>query len=94
MLHVQHIYVTNFDFNQSKLAFANENLSLASDLTNYDDFNSKINIVPFDVGDETNVDSDVTSSSFYANTDLPAFSLYDVDNFYRDLAQTNYGVYD
>lgn len=86
--------LTNFDFNQSKLAFANENLSLASDLTNYDDFNSKINIVPFDVGDETNVDSDVTSSSFYANTDLPAFSLYDVDNFYRDLAQTNYGVYD
>ena len=86
---------SDLDFASTSNAFTNENMSLASTLGDYDAFNEKFNIVPFDISqDDTNVDSDITSTSFFAETDLPAFSIFDNDNFYRDLAQTNYGVYD
>ena len=86
---------SNLDFASTSNAFTNENLSLANQISDYDAFNEKFNIVPFDISQgETNVDSDITSTSFFAETDLPSFSIFDNDNFYRDLAQTNYGVYD
>ena len=86
---------SNLDFASTSNAFTNENLSLANQISDYDAFNEKFNIVPFDISQgETNVDSDITSTSFFAETDLPAFSIFDNDNFYRDLAQSNYGVYD
>ena len=86
---------SNLDFASTSNAFTNENLSLANQISDYDAFNEKFNIVPFDISqDDTNVDSDITSTSFFAETDLPAFSIFDNDNFYRDLAQSNYGVYD
>ena len=86
---------SNLDFASTSNAFTNENLSLANQISDYDAFNEKFNIVPFDISQgETNVDSDITSTSFFAETDLPSFSIFDNDNFYRDLAQSNYGVYD
>tara|TARA_B000000565_G_scaffold228567_1_gene185832 strand:+ start:423 stop:2186 length:1764 start_codon:yes stop_codon:yes gene_type:complete len=86
---------SNLDFASTSNAFTNENLSLANQISDYDAFNEKFNIVPFDISqDNTNFDSDITSTSFFAETDLPAFSIFDNDNFYRDLAQSNYGVYD
>lgn len=86
---------SDLDFASTSNAFTNENMSLASTLGDYDAFNEKFNLVPFDISqDNTNSDSDITSTSFFAETDLPAFSIFDNDNFYRDLAQTNYGVYD
>jgi len=86
---------SDLDISSSANAFTNENLSLANQISDYDAFNEKFNIVPFDISqDDANVDSDITSTSFFAETDLPAFSIFDNDNFYRDLAQSNYGVYD
>ena len=86
---------SDLDISSSANAFTNENLSLANQISDYDAFNEKFNLVPFDISqDNTNSDSDITSTSFFAETDLPAFSIFDNDNFYRDLAQSNYGVYD
>jgi len=83
------------DFSGSADAFANSNLALSNDLSSYDSFSDKISIVPFDVSmDDSEVVSDITTTSFSASTDLPSFHIKDLDNFYTDLASFNYGVFD
>ena len=69
-------------------------MSLANNLSSYDNFSDKISVVPFDINSEDESNTSLVNSSYSASTEVPSFAITDTDNFYRDLAGSNYGVFD
>ena len=85
---------SNLDFASTSNAFTDENMSLANNLSSYDNFSDKISVVPFDINSEEESNNSLVNSSYSASTEVPSFAITDTDNFYRDLAGSNYGVFD
>lgn len=84
----------NLDLSSTAAAFSNEKLTTANTLSNYDNFSDKISVVPFDINSEDESNTSLVNSSYSASTEVPSFAITDTDNFYRDLAGSNYGVFD
>ena len=86
---------SDIDFAGSANAFASQSFNTAGLLSNYDSFSSNIDIVPFVLpsGDGSSDVDVATDTSFSAYTEIPFIPLTDADNFYTDLGEVSYGVY-